>query len=475
MFGPRGLGTWQPGPASAEAARRPHVERRRRTHQRTTADPTPDDPTRRDGGPVRAAGEAQAGSEEWCRPATANPADWGIGETIGPYRLVRHLGAGGMGTVYLAEQLQPVRRLVALKLVAKPHESSGEADLRFAVEQQALALLSHPNVARLYETGRAPSGHPYMAMEFVDGVPITSYCDRHEAGLRTRLELFSDVCRGVQHAHQNGVLHRDLKPSNVLVTEVDGRPVPKIIDFGIAKGMDRSLAEETQLTGDGGVVGTLAYLSPEAIQPEASKGPIDTRADVFALGVLLHELLVGSRPHDFSAQSTAEVLRRILEADAPPPSRHFGSLALESRERRAALRSESADRLEGRLRGDLDWICQRACARLRDERYAHVGELAADIERHLQDRPVLAAAPSRRYRAKKFVRRHRGAVSGGAVLLASLLLGIVGTSTGYLRARAARAEADRQASMAEREAELALQSQKESETVTSASSRSSPG
>ena len=406
--------------------------------------------------PTRVDGRAAVGAHPLDDSAEE---DLRVGSKVGPYELVRHLGAGGMGTVFLAKQFEPVMRTVAIKVVQQRLSAgtdSWQYDQRLAAERQALARLSHPNVAQLYDSGETAAGQPYFAMEFVEGTSITEYCDRSALDLRRRLQLFLSVCRGVEHAHQNGVLHRDLKPANVLVGG-GSEPSPKIIDFGIAKGMDEPLAAVTQLTQDG-VVGTLAYLSPEAIHVAEGRSVLDTRADVFSLGILLHELLVGARPQSFTSENTASVLERILAADLPTPSAHWESLSPARRSQLAARRSTTEERILARLRGDLDWIVLRATEQSRDDRYPSVGELAADVERHLNDQPVEASPPSKAYRFRKFVRRNRAGVAAGAALALALVLGMIGTVAGFLQARAEQR-------VSEQQAQAARQAQQESDSV----------
>ncbi len=383
-----------------------------------------------------------------------------VGSWVGPYELVEFLGAGGMGTVFLAQQTEPVTRTVALKVV-QPRLSDGaeswEYDQRFAAERQALAKLSHPNVAQLYDSGETAGGQPFFAMEFVKGKSITQYCDENCLDVHQRLQLFLAVCRGVEHAHQNGVLHRDLKPDNVLVGMGDLQPLPKIIDFGIAKGIDEPLAAVTQLT-HGGVVGTLAYLSPEAIRAAQGRATLDTRADVFSLGILLHELLVGARPQNFTSHNTAEVLERILAADLPSPSVHWNSLTQEQRARASGDRESTPEGILAALIGDLDWIVLRATAQNREDRYPSAGALAADLDRHLDDLPVEARPPSRIYSLRKFVRRNRVGVAAAVAFVLALILGMIGTFAGFLQARAEQEHSDRQA-------QAALQAQQESDSV----------
>ena len=350
-----------------------------------------------------------------------------------------------MGTVYLAEQTSPVERRVAIKIAHSPLGRDGR--LRLAAERQAMARLSHPNIAQVLEAGSTDDDHPYFAMEWVEGMPMTAYCDRRQLDLKARMRLFLAVCSGVQHAHQKGILHRDLKPSNILITEIDGTPVPKIIDFGIAKALDRPLLDLTLDTGED-ILGTPAYLSPEALS--ASGGVIaDTRGDVYSLGVLLQELLIGERPFAKGESSLAQLLRKTREEPASLSQRWQG-LDTESRNRLARSRATPPRELSRRIRGDLDWIVLRAVARDPADRYPGVSELAADVERHLSDRPVLAGPPTAAYQLRKLIQRHRIAVVFSALLLLALAGGFVARSLEAARAnrqaveaRVARAETER--------------------------------
>jgi serine/threonine protein kinase/tetratricopeptide (TPR) repeat protein len=368
-------------------------------------------------------------------------------QQIGPFHILGALGSGGMGAVYLAEQREPLRRQVAVKLIR-----GGLYDRRmlkrFEAEGQAMARLTHVNVASVYEAGSTEDGRPYIAMEYVPGPGILKYCDEHALPLRKRLELFLAVCDGVGHAHQKAVIHRDLKPSNVLVTEIQGRAVPKIIDFGLAKGLDQPLTGETVGTIDWGIVGTLQYLSPEAIDGGAKGIDVDTRTDVYALGIVLFELLVGRLP--FTGGDTAQLLSRVLTGEPPRPSTAFDALSKDERAATARARATDPKALRRSLRAELDWIVLKAVARDRAQRYGSVAELAADIRCSLDDQPVSATPPSTVYRASKFVRRHKAAV--GAVTLAVLALagGLV------LRSREA-ARANREAARANQEAAAARQ------------------
>ncbi len=334
---------------------------------------------------------------------------------FGPYRLLQKLGEGGMGEVWLAEQLRPVQRHVALKII-KVGMDTRQVVARFEAERQALALMDHPAIATVFDGGSTPEGRAYFAMEYVKGEPITTYCDRHRLDMRQRLELFVLVCEGVQHAHQKGVIHRDLKPSNVLVTLRDDKPVPKIIDFGVAKATTQHLTERTLFTELGVLIGTPEYMSPE--QAELTGLDIDTRTDVYALGVLLYELLVGALPFDAKELRRAglDAIRlKIREVDPPRPSTKLRTLGDACTEAARNRRTEPG-RLVSQLKGDLDWITMKALEKDRTRRYGSVSEIAADIARHLSHQPVLATPPSPLYRAKKFVRRHRFGVAAGGTL-----------------------------------------------------------
>jgi serine/threonine protein kinase len=334
-------------------------------------------------------------------------------DDFGRYRIVRPLGEGGMGTVYLAEQLEPIRRSVALKVI-KLGMDTGQVLARFANERQALAIMDHPNIARIFDAGATPTGRPYFVMEYIEGLPITQYCDEKGMTIAHRLELFLAVCRAVQHAHRKGVIHRDLKPSNVLVREHEGTPVPKVIDFGIAKATDQWAMESTLLTQLGQMVGTPEYASPE--QADVMTGEVDERSDVYSLGVLLYELLSGTVPYDVTRlrqAGFAEMLRIIREEDVPPLSRKLAAMGGAAADIAARRQTDPAS-LRRLVDGDLTWITTKAQEKVRERRYASVAEFAADVQRHLEHRPVLASPPSRLYRARKFLRRHRPAVFGTA-------------------------------------------------------------
>jgi len=364
---------------------------------------------------------------------------------VGPYRLIEMLGVGGMGEVWRAEQNEPFHRTVALKLIKAGMDTKAVV-ARFESERQALALMDHPNIAKVFEAGATPAGRPYFVMEYVPGLAITDYCDKHRLTIKERLQLFTQVCEGVQHAHQKAIIHRDLKPSNVLVEEVDHKAVPKIIDFGLAKATGPRLSEITLFTEVGAMVGTPAYMSPE--QADLNERNIDTRTDVYSLGVILYELLVGTLPvksQDLREAGQEAMLRTIREQETPRPSTKIRSLGDSSKDL-AVKRQEEPHTLERHLRGELDWITMKALEKDRARRYGSPSDLAADIQRHLQDQPVLAGPPSAKYRAAKFIRRHRFGV-GVAAALATLLIGLAATMS--LQAQRIAKERDR----ANREAE----------------------
>jgi WD40 repeat protein/serine/threonine protein kinase len=370
-------------------------------------------------------------------PPMESPVLEGSGSLIGPYKLIEAIGEGGFGVVFLAEQQHPLRRVVALKVV-KPGMDTREVLARFEAERQALAMMEHPNIARVFDGGTTESGRPFFVMELVKGVPITRYCDEHQLTPRDRLTLMELVCQAVQHAHQKGVIHRDLKPTNVLVAAYDGRPVPKIIDFGVAKALGERLTERTLVTSFGGIVGTLEYMSPE--QAEFNARDVDTRADIYSLGVLLYELLTGTTPlsrERLKRTAINEVLRLIREEDPPKPStclseRHRSRAAV------SAQRRLEPERLTHHLRGELDWIIMRALEKNRERRYQTASGLARDIERYLSGEPVEACPPSRRYRLHKFAYKNRKLL--GAAFAFALVLVVATAVSSWLALRATLAE-----------------------------------
>ncbi|HVF38777.1 MAG TPA: serine/threonine-protein kinase [Gemmatimonadaceae bacterium] len=369
---------------------------------------------------------------------------------IGPYKVIRILGEGGMGIVYEAAETGAVRRSVALKIV-RAGLNSREVRARFDAERQALALMDHAGIAKVLQAGETPAGEPFFAMELVKGPSLTEYCDNKRLPTEERLRLFAAVCHAVQHAHQKGVIHRDLKPTNILVAEQDGRAQPKVIDFGIAKALGLQLTERTLVTHVGFALGTAAYMSPE--QAESSGVDVDTRTDIYSLGVILYELLVGRLPIDPSVHGIHAFLARLAsgETNAPRPSARYTNLG-EHRLTIAHARNTDPDRLRRDLRGDLDWIAMKALDADRTCRYETAASMAADIERYLDDRPVIARPHTPAYRLRKFARRNRVGVAAGSVAILALLTGVVFASAGMIRAQRAEkvaaheAEAARQVS-----------------------------
>ena len=377
-------------------------------------------------------------AEKTTLPPTAAPSwekqDVDPGALIaGKYKILEKLGSGGMGVVFLAEQIEPVQRRVALKLI-KLGMDTREIVARFETERQALAVMDHPNIARVFDAGATETGRPFFVMEFARGIPITDYCDLHKLSTQERLRLFVGVCQAVQHAHQKGIIHRDLKPSNILIVIQDDRPMPKIIDFGIAKAIDRRLARHTLFTEQGQLIGTPEYMSPE--QAEMSGLDIDTRSDVYSLGVILYELLVGAQPLDAGELAYArfwEIQKIIRETDPPKASTRLNTLK-EAQVEIAAKRGTDPGSLLKLLRGDLDWITMKAMAKDRTHRYSTASELAADLERYLKNEPVTAGPPSAVYRIGKYIRRHKLGVAAAAVVLLAAVIGSAGIIIGYMRA-----------------------------------------
>ncbi len=365
-------------------------------------------------------------------PALAIDPMTGQQRELGPYRLLELLGEGGMGQVFLAEQSRPVRRRVALKILRFAIVSE-QVMARFKAERHAMGRLDHPNIGKLLEAGTTDEGVPFFAMELIDGEQIVQYCDRRNLALEDRLAIFFDVCRGTAHAHSRLVLHRDLKPSNILVAEVDGKPFPKIIDFGIAKGLGESLASSGVDTREG-FVGTPAYMSPEAL---GLSGEIDTRSDVFSLGILLYELLAGALPWSQEATSPVAVIKQRMNLEADRPSTRITAIDAATLEEMARHRGLEPADLSRQLRGDLDWIVMKAIATNPGERYRSAAELGDDVTRYLRDEPVSARPPTAAYLARKLVKRHRMAFLAATAVLLAVILGIVGTSIGLVRARQA--------------------------------------
>lgn len=377
------------------------------------------------------------------------------GTLIGRYKLLERIGEGGMGTVWMAEQVEPVRRMVALKLT-KPGMVSGNVLARFELERQALALMEHPNIAKILDAGvtggsaeseiinpksQIHGGRPYFVMELVKGVPITKFCDDQRLSIRERLELFMPVCHAIQHAHQKGVIHRDIKPCNVLVALYDGRPVPKVIDFGIAKATGRQLTERTLFTGFGALIGTPEYMSPE--QAELNQLDIDTRSDIYSLGVLLYELLTGTTPlkrETLRQADLVEVLRRIREEEPPKPSTRLteSNYQISPLSSRRKIDPTQWSKL---IHGDLDWIVMKALDKDRNRRYETANGFASDIQRHLNQEPVLACPPSAAYRFQKLVRRNKLICLTGAAVVAALVMGFGTATWSFLNEREARQRA----------------------------------
>ena len=373
-----------------------------------------------------------------------------IGEIVSEkYKLLEELGSGGMGVVYKAEQIKPVKRSVALKII-KLGMDTRQVVARFETERQALAVMNHPNIAKVFDGGATETGRPYFVMELVSGIPITDYCDKHRLTTNERLELFTKVCHAIQHAHQKGIIHRDLKPSNILVVVQEDEPIPKIIDFGIAKATDHRLTERTLFTEQGLLIGTPEYMSPE--QAEMSGLDVDTRTDLYSLGAVLYELLVGSRPfdsEDLRSKGYSEIQRIIREKEPPKASTKLSSLG-DTRTSIAEHRRTDPNSLQSELKGDLDWITMKAMAKDRTHRYASASELAADIERHLRYEPIMASPPSTTYRIKKYIKRHKTGVFAAAIVVLALVVGVAGTTMGLVKAKQAE-------KLAKEEAETALQ------------------
>jgi WD40 repeat protein/serine/threonine protein kinase len=388
------------------------------------------------------------------RPLTEGP-----GAFIGPYKLLQRIGEGGMGIVYMAEQQEPVRRKVALKII-KPGLDSHQVIARFDAERQALALMDHPNIARVLDAGTTASGRPYFVMELVHGLPITQFCDDHQLTPRERLALFVPVCQAIQHAHQKGIIHRDVKPSNVLVTMYDDKPVPKVIDFGVAKAVEQQLTERTLFTQFGALVGTFEYMSPE--QAEMNAFGVDTRSDIYSLGVLLYELLTGTTPLErqrLREAALGELVRLIKEEEAPRPSQRLSSS--NNLPKIAAARKTEPARLPGLVQGEIDWIVMKCLEKDRARRYDTASGLARDVERYLADEPVEACPPSARYRLSKFARKHRKALVTAAVFTVLLVAGLMLSTLLAVWASSAEREANRQRIASDEARQEALDSRQE--------------
>ena len=375
-----------------------------------------------------------------CATATCANTFAKVGDVIGPYKLQEKIGEGGMGSVWVARQTEPIKRTVAIKLI-KAGMDSKSVLARFEAERQALAMMDHPNIARVLDGGITDEGRPFFAMEYVKGVPLMEYCDSARLSINDRLDLFIPICQAVQHAHQKGIIHRDLKPSNILVCLYDGKPVPKVIDFGLAKAVHQPLTESSVYTAHGIMVGTPLYMSPE--QAEYNNLDIDTRSDIYSLGVILYELLTGSTPlekNQIREAAANEILRLIKDVDPPRPStRLSGSASLPSV---AAQRNIEPSQLTRNITGDLDWVVMRALEKERSRRYETANGLAADIRRHLNDEPVSAGPPSTRYRMKKFIKRNRTGVMAVGFVAFALLLAVAGTTGGMLWAMSEQSRAN---------------------------------
>jgi eukaryotic-like serine/threonine-protein kinase len=367
----------------------------------------------------------------------------------GRYLLESSVGEGGMGEVWAARQTQPVKRRVALKLI-KAGMDSKTVLARFDAERQALALMDHPSIAKVHDAGLTPTGRPFFVMELVTGPPLNKFCDEAKLGVRERLELFVPICQAVQHAHHKGIVHRDLKPANILVTMIDGRPVPKIIDFGVAKAISGPLTDEALATQFGAVVGTLEYMSPE--QAGTTGEDVDTRADIYSLGVILYEMLTGLRPIDAKRLRKAamtEMIRILREEEPSKPSTRLSTD--ESLASTAAVRRIEPSRLMALLRGELDWVVMKCLEKQRDRRYETASGLARDIQHYLNDEPVEARPPSAGYRLKKFIRRHKGQVIAASLVLFALVAGIIGTTFGLFEAKRQKGFAEKEWKRAEDE------------------------
>src|SRR3954469_2452969 len=350
------------------------------------------------------------------------------GTVIGPYKLLQQIGEGGMGVVFMATQTEPIQRTVAIKII-KPGMDTRQVIARFEAERQAVAMMDHPNIAKVLDAGTTDSGRPYFVMELVKGVPITKYCDDKHLPLRARLELFAQACQAVQHAHQKGIIHRDIKPNNVLVAEYDDHAIPKVIDFGVAKAIAQKLTERTMFTEFGQVLGTMEYMSPE--QSKFNQLDIDTRSDIYSLGVLLYELLAGSTPLEGKRLKNAafdEMLRIIREEEPPTPSMRLTSS--DTLPSIAANRHIDPARLSKDVRGELDWIVMKALEKDRNRRYETASGFAAEIEGSVHDEPVEAGPPSAAYRFRKFAKRNKTTLVAGALLAMSLVVALAGIASG---------------------------------------------
>ena len=398
----------------------------------------------------------------------ADAPDEAVGQTLGRYKLMERLGEGGCGVVYVAEQSVPVRRRVALKVI-KLGMDTKQVVARFEAERQALAMMDHPNIAKVLDAGTTDLGRPYFVMELVRGIRITDYCDQNQLSTNERLDLFIKVCQAIQHAHQKGIIHRDIKPSNILVTLHDGVPVPKVIDFGIAKATEGRLTDATVYTQLHQFIGTPAYMSPE--QAEMSGLDVDTRSDIYSLGVLLYELLAGSTPFDameLMASGIDEMRKTIREKEPVRPSTRFATLKGEQLTTTAKRRSADKAKLMHQLKGDLDWIVMKCLEKDRTRRYETATGLAADLKRHLNNEPVVARPPSTAYRIQKAIRRNKISFAAGAIVFGALFLGIIATTWQSVRATHARREA---VAAQANEARLRQQAEADEQTAKTESAR----
>jgi len=421
------------------------------------------------GGPRPAAGETAATVK--LSFSELLPANEGPGTKIGRYKLLQQIGEGGCGTVFMAEQEEPVRRRVAFKVIKLGMDTKSVV-ARFEAERQALALMDHPNIAKVLDAGATDSGRPYFVMELVRGIPITRYCDENKLDTQQRLDLFIRVCHAIQHAHQKGIIHRDIKPSNILVTLHDGVPVPKVIDFGIAKATEGRLTNQTLFTAFEQFIGTPAYMSPE--QAEMSGLDIDTRSDIYSLGVLLYELLAGSTPFDAKElmASGIDAMRKIIREKEPQrPSTRLATLGADQLTTTARRRSAETSKLLHQLQGDLDWVVMKCLEKDRQRRYDTANGLAADLKRHLENEPVTARPPSVAYRFQKALRRNTLAFGAGAAVVAALVVGLAAAAVGWrqtgierdraLQAKNQAVTAQQEAVAAQQEAEKSQQSERE--------------
>ncbi|MHC4975528.1 MAG: serine/threonine protein kinase [Planctomycetota bacterium] len=377
------------------------------------------------------------------------------GAQIGRYKLLQMIGEGGFGEVWMAEQREPVKRRVALKII-KLGMDTRQVIARFEAERQALAMMDHPNIAKVLDAGATDTGRPYFVMEYIRGVPFLEYCDSEKLNPRERLDLFMTVCHAIQHAHQKGIIHRDIKPSNVMITMHDGVPVPKVIDFGIAKATNQELTERTLFTQHRQMIGTPAYMSPE--QAEMSGLDIDTRSDIYSLGVLLYELLTGTTPmsnDELMSKGFAEMMRMIKETEPHKPSTRLNTLGMTATQTAQQRHATSAEQLGSLLKGDLDWIVMKCLEKDRTRRYESASGLSEDIRRHINDEPVLAGPPSASYKFRKLVKRNKSAFLAAAVVLIVLVLGVIGTSVGLAMAIASQNREAAQRALAEERFELA--------------------